>query len=111
MDSAIFQGIGSACSFRNYKENSFFIDQYEKVYSGSLDANENNIEEALEDIFTTFNINRPKDFKRHNLSVSDVVRLTIGDTYHWYYCNMVGWVDVTDDVMSQTKEIAKIFGD
>ena len=110
MDFAIFQGIGSAYSFRDYRKDNFFIDQYEKVYSGSLDANENTIEEALEDIFTTFNINRPKDFKGHSLSVSDIVRLTIGDTYYWYYCNIVGWIDITNDVMSQIKENTETYG-
>lgn len=110
MDFAIFQGVSSACSFLSYKKDKFFIDQYEKVYSGNLDGGDKDTEEILEDIFTTFNTNHPKDFKGHSLSVSDIVRLTINDIYRWYYCNMAGWVDITDDVNLQIKENTETCG-
>ena len=111
MKFAIFQVNGSACSFLNYKKNNFFIDQYKLVYSGSLDTGDNTIEDILEDIFTTFNIDHPEDFRGHSLSVSDVVKLSIDAIDYWYYCNMVGWVDITDDVVKQFKENTKTYGD
>ena len=43
---------------------------YELVYSAPLAP-----ETSLEDIYTRFNIDHPKDFKGHSLSVSDVVVL------------------------------------
>ena len=43
---------------------------YELVYSAPLAP-----ETSLEDIYTCFNIDHPKDFKGHSLSVSDVVVL------------------------------------
>ena len=44
------------------------LDNYEKVYSGTLPQDKD-----LNDIYTEFNINHPADFKGHSLSVSDIV--------------------------------------
>ena len=53
---------------------------YELVYSAPLAPGT-----SLDDIFTRFNIDHPKDFKGHSLSVSDVVVLHQGgqDTAHY----------------------------
>lgn len=61
---------------------------YKKVYEGEVTAN--TISDALESLFETFNINHPKDFKGHSLSVSDVVELD----GVMYYCDSIGWVNI-----------------
>lgn len=43
---------------------------YDLVYTAPLDS-----KTTLEDIYRTFNIDHPADFKGHSLSVSDVVVL------------------------------------
>lgn len=44
-------------------------------------------EPTLDDIFYTFNVHRPDDFKGHSLSVSDVVKTPEG----YFYCDSFGW--------------------
>lgn len=65
--------------------NGFDLNDYHTVYNGSITAD--NQTEALEQLYTIFNINHPIDFKGHSLSVSDVVKLN--DTL--FYCNRIGW--------------------
>ena len=49
---------------------------------------------SLEDIFRTFNLDRPADFTGHSLSVSDIVVLNRGGDTKAYYCDSAGFVDV-----------------
>lgn len=66
-----------AYGFEDYDwaiEHGFNLDDYEKVYEGTEDGW--NFEmELLEYLFVKFNANRPSDFKGHSLSVSDIVVL------------------------------------
>ncbi len=75
---------------------------YEKVYSGNLDdipyANK------LEGIFTVFNIEQPKDFEGHSLSVSDVVVIDDDSGRHAYYCDSVGYKDITDMFLNRSTQ-------
>ncbi|MBQ7009002.1 MAG: hypothetical protein IJN05_07280, partial [Ruminococcus sp.] len=75
---------------------------YEKVYSGNLDdipyANK------LEGIFTVFNIEQPKDFEGHSLSVSDVVVIDDENGRHAYYCDSVGYKDITDMFLNRSAQ-------
>ena len=48
-------------------------EDYKLVYVGELSGNM-----SLDDIFERFNIDRPEDFRRHSLSVSDIVVLNDG---------------------------------
>ena len=50
----------------------------------------------LEDIYTRFNIDHPKDFKGHSLSVSDIVVLhqNGGNTAH--YVDSIGFQNVPE---------------
>lgn len=66
------------------QKNGFSKGDYGKVWSGATDG-------SLEHIFEAFNIRRPKDFKGHSLSVSDVV---VMDGKAWY-CDSIGWKEVT----------------
>ena len=75
--------------FSKYDETKFSIDNYKQVYDGNIDAEENVIG-TLEKIYSVFNASRPKDFKGHSLSVSDVVELD-GEKY---YVDRLGWKKV-----------------
>ena len=64
---------------------------YTEVYTAPLAAGT-----TLEDIYRTFNVDHPADFKGHSLSVSDVVVLHQNghDTAH--YCDSVGFQQVPE---------------
>lgn len=64
------------------------INRYKKVYHIKTVMEDKKDSVILEDIFRKFNIGRPKDFKGHSLSVSDIVELD-GDKY---YCDSFGFV-------------------
>ena len=80
-----------AYGFMDYEwacEHGFKLDDYEKVYESELDDNAAWDEEIyLELLFRIFNVNRPKDFKGHSLSVSDIVVLN-GKKF---YCDSLAW--------------------
>lgn len=60
------------------------LDDYIRVYTGELDTNN------LDEIFNIFNTKRPKDFKGHSLSVSDIVSID----GKMYYCDSIGWKEL-----------------
>ena len=64
---------------------------YELVYSAPLAP-----ETSLEDIYTRFNIDHPKDFKGHSLSVSDVVVLHQNGQDTAHYVDSLGYKDVPE---------------
>ncbi len=66
---------------------------YEPIYTGDLQG-DGNTHEKLEDLFQTFNINRPGDFCGHSLSVSDIVALKQDGEVSYHYCNSVGFRDL-----------------
>lgn len=70
------------------KFGSININDYDKVYSGEIE--EGDVFEALERLFTIFNIMRPEDFKGHSLSTGDIVEL---DENFWY-CDSFGWKQI-----------------
>lgn len=71
----------------------FNFNQYQLVWE-----EETNFDEKLDDItilenlFTKFNINHPKSFYGHSLSVSDVVILDD----KMYYCDSFGWKKINE---------------
>ena len=64
---------------------------YELVYSAELTP-----DTSLEDIYTRFNIDHPKDFKGHSLSVSDVVVLHQNGQDTAHYVDSFGYKDVPE---------------
>lgn len=64
---------------------------YDLVYTASLDS-----KTTLEDIYRTFNIDHPADFKGHSLSVSDVVVLHQGGKDTAHYCDSFGFQQVPE---------------
>lgn len=69
-------------------KDGFDLNDYETVYEGDVDGSSTS--ECLEQLFVTFNTNRPANFYGHSLSVSDVVELDGGS----FYCDMTGWVEI-----------------
>ena len=64
---------------------------YDIVYTAPLDG-----KTTLEDIYRTFNIDHPADFKGHSLSVSDVVVLHQGGKDTAHYCDSFGFQQVPE---------------
>ena len=64
---------------------------YDLVYTAPLDGTT-----TLEDIYRTFNIEHPADFKGHSLSVSDVVVLHQGGKDTAHYCDSFGFQQVPE---------------
>lgn len=58
---------------------------YEKVYEYEAEEDVD-----LEDVFYIFNMEHPKDFLGHSLSVSDVVALD----GKLYFCDSIGWKEM-----------------
>lgn len=86
--------------FRSYSEQKLPLrmDQYEEVYTGILPNNvrEYSINATLEWLFAEFNwSSRPKGFSGHSLSVSDVVILNIDGVQKAFFCESVGFKEIT----------------
>lgn len=77
--------------YESLQEAGLAVDRqnYDLVYTATLDG-----KTTLEDIFRTFNLDRPADFSGHSLSVSDIVVLNRGGDTKAYYCDSAGFVDV-----------------
>lgn len=102
MNIIIFQLNKEMDHYRNYLfepweriEENFDFNNYKYVWSGTLeelgiDTPSTNMIWNLDEIFTKFNISKPKDFIGHSLSVSDIVY--IDDSY--YYCDSFGWTKI-----------------
>lgn len=73
----------------SWAQDRFDFNDYELKYEGEIEVED--VNKTLEDLFTKFNIKRPQDFKGHSLSVSDIVELD----GKYYYCDNVGWTDIT----------------
>lgn len=78
------------------KCNNFTIEDYNREYTGCVDG-ETDIQ-ALEKLYEIFNTNRPSDFKGHSITISDVVVLrNVKKSFQKvYYCDIIGWKDITD---------------
>jgi len=69
---------------------------YDLIYTAELTPGT-----SLEDIYTRFNIDHPKDFRGHSLSVSDIVVLhqNGGNTAH--YVDSIGYREVPEFLLGQ----------
>lgn len=68
----------------------------------------NGDEDALDGIYDRFNLNRPKDFYGHSLSVSDVVVLSSCGESKAYYVDNIGFQEIPNFM---TETIAKAKGE
>ena len=73
---------------------------YALVYSAELTPGT-----SLEDIYTRFNIDHPKDFKGHSLSVSDVVVLHQNGQDTAHYVDSFGYKEVPEFFKEQEKAL------
>lgn len=67
------------------------MQNYDKVYSGAMRPSEN-----LESIYTRFNVDHPKDFTGHSLSMSDVVVIHQNGQSTAHYCDRFGFAEVPE---------------
>ncbi len=92
-------------TFLNYKKvnENVNLDDYNFIARyGTTDENKHKpINSFLEDVFYTFNVNHPKNFKGHSLSVSDIVAIKINKTISFYFTDSVGFVHLPEDVIIQ----------
>lgn len=73
---------------------------YDLVYTAPLNQNT-----SLEDIYRTFNIDQPKDFKGHSLSVSDVVVLHQNGQDTAHYVDSFGFTQVPEFFIQREKQL------
>lgn len=78
---------------KHWGEQGVDSEIYDKVYEGTISGS------TLEDVFCTFNFERPVGFKGHSLSVSDIVEVIQStDTESGsYFCDSVGFQKVEFD--------------
>jgi hypothetical protein len=93
MNYKVYQVDPNNCDYAfewwSWAKDEFNFKDYELVYEGDIEVKD--VYETLEDLFRIFNGERPSDFKGHSLSVSDIVELN----GKYYYCDNVGWTDIT----------------
>jgi ltrC-like protein len=73
---------------------------YDLVYTAPLDGST-----SLEDIYRTFNIDHPADFRGHSLSVSDVVVLHQNGQDTAHYVDSFGYREVPEFLQVQQEEL------
>lgn len=76
------------------------LSNYARVYSSGLKPGT-----TLEDLYTQFNLYHPEDFRGHSMSVSDLVILNQGGETAAYYCDSIGFTDVSDFVMPDYEQV------
>lgn len=76
------------------------LDLYSIVYESEVEV-VSGVEpiRVLEQLFELFNINHPVDYRGRSMSVSDLVELED----RFYYCDSIGFVDVTDRIYSSSE--------
>ena len=82
--------------FSAYDEAKFDIEDYKSTYTGRIDGVSDF--SICEKLFNKFNASLPNDFEGHSMSVSDVVVLIEKGKREYYYCEPVGWKNVTSKV-------------
>lgn len=96
--------ISPECKFIGYEElkESFGEpdkNNYELVYEGEIETND------LESIYTKFNLNHPRGFTGHSLSMSDVVELYDDNGSEFYYVDRFGFKEIDFEGKGQTQDI------
>lgn len=82
-----------------FAKDKFNFGDYGCVYksnSNLYDCKDNL--SRLERIFYIFNMEIPFWFVGHSLSVSDIVQISTDDCDSFYYCDSIGWGDITNIV-------------
>ena len=78
---------------KNKMEHLIVVDNYKKVIDGLLGAADS-VVEVLDNLFSAFNSDFPRNFR--SMSVSDVVVISFTENNivytKAYYCDSLGWV-------------------
>ena len=84
------------------------LDHYEAVYFANTPAYFYGMSnaEALEELYLTFNLRRPEDFRGHSLSVSDVVVLNREGQTGAIYVDRIGFKELSG-FLEQMKEAVR----
>ena len=70
-------------------------ENYAAVYAGGLDRR-GDTQDRLDELYETFNIRRPEDFRGHSLSVSDIVALKQNGVVSCHYVDSWGFKALPD---------------
>ena len=73
---------------------------YDLIYTAGLTPGT-----SLEDIYTRFNIDHPKDFRGHSLSVSDIVVLHQNGENTAHYVDSIGYREVPEFLQGQAQQL------
>jgi len=77
--------------------NYELIYQYSEVYQFEYSGEGLSAIEILDDIFKTFNLDRPLDFTSRSISVSDIVFIQFSACGQYWYCDTYGWKQIAID--------------
>lgn len=76
-------------------QNNEAVDSklYDKIYENEMEL------KNLEDVYYTFNMKKPPNFKGHSLSVSDVVEISECENLDdgFYFCDRIGFKKINFD--------------
>lgn len=82
-----------------FAKNKFNLGDYDCVYKSNSHIYDcKNDISRLERIFYIFNMEIPFGFVGPSLSVSDIVQISADDCNSFYYCDFIGWKDITNIV-------------
>ena len=85
---------------RLHKEgNEVERDNYNLVYEAGLKPGT-----SLDDLYYEFNMQHPKDFRGHSMSVSDIVVLHNGDEDKAFYVDTFGFTEVPEFLLEKVQE-------
>jgi hypothetical protein len=76
------------------------LSNYARVYTSDLKPGT-----TLEDLYTQFNLNHPEDYRGHSMSVSDLVILNQGGETAAFFCDSIGFTDVSDFVVQDYEKV------
>ncbi|RBP59326.1 uncharacterized protein DUF955 [Alkalibaculum bacchi] len=82
------------------------IENYKNIGNYHLYCSESNHSQILEEIYTTFNIDKPSDFNGHSLSVSDIIVIEDNGKVTASYVDDIGFVNCPE-FKKQHQEIVK----
>ena len=89
-------------AYESLQEAGLAVDRqnYDLIYTAPLDG-----KTTLEDIYRTFNLDRPADFTGHSLSVSDVMVLNRSGKEEAHYCDSFGFTPVPEFFLQREKQL------
>lgn len=88
-----YHGFLSLESYKKIQKQEINIGRYNLVWEDTINTYRDDEIDILEDLFRLFNIDRPKNFKGHSMSVGDIVEI-FGK---FYYCDSEGWEAIQVD--------------